>query len=324
MKSNCILKFSVLRFCASEAHSVLVSQVLHKMNGINFYTVIFLLGNVFFKVIQTPVLRGVLLCLHRQIRPSHYHRVQNRWRGLFSQSEREQLKLNPHSPSYYFRRLLVNAEASWRSLQIQQETLWDRTQFNNKTMVSTDTWTKYLSHHYPQVFWGIHLGTFEVLHQILYHPQKQVHLITEAKPTHLMSKLRLQNRQNLTIWSAQDIQGAIKATIKSNGILALLVDQSKPFQYQSNYPPHRKIFNTPTPIHLGLIERLHRMGFKSTLFSASLPDKTLSGGKKYLVKYEATSHLKINELNEVIENQILTHAIDYIWHYKWHWPSLDK
>lgn len=284
-----------------------------------FHQGVFAVGNIFFKLIQAPGLNHILINLHRKLRPHHYQRVEKRWQSLLDNGFIEQHKLTPKYTSTYFKNIISNAEASWYSLQIPQETLWLKTQFSSETPVSSNQWIQLLTQDKPQVFWGAHSGPFEALHQVLCHPHKEVHLITQAKPSDLMSKLRSHHRSNLKIWQSTDFSKAVKATIQSNGILALLVDQSNLLQNDQSSRYDEQLFDVSTPIQLKLISKLHKMGLESTHFSISS-----LASNKYSIHYQSTHHLQQDELNRVIEKSILKNPIDFVWHYKWHWPSLNS
>lgn len=245
-------------------------------------------------------LRQGVLAVHKLCRNNHYLRVQSR----FNQFEP---LMGPHQADQYFQKLTRNLCLSWQGLCSSKEQLKSFIQVNK-----SQEWEQLLNSPTPQIFWGLHFGPFELMHQVLTLSQKQVHLVTLEKPDSQISQLR--QRENLTIWSHRDLPQAIHTCKKDSGILAILVDQGPQSQAQIT-----RLMGQETPLFLKLILKAKVLGFESIHFSLQETQP-----HKVSLNWRITTHHNAEGLSLLLTDQILSSPLDWVWHYKWHWPQIKK
>ena len=271
-----------------------------------------LLGqNLFSKGLQVS-----LLFLHRKIKPHQHSLLQERLdhSNIVNQGDGE---LNSHD---YFLRVVSNAKQSWKVLR-HPETLLQSLNIENKIQ-----WEQLLSSNQPQIFWGVHMGPFEWLHQILSTTpsQRTIHLITLESPISLISKLRNASSSKIKIWRHTDLGQATRKALRHGDIIAILLDQG-PQEMSSK----STIFNHQWNLFIHQLPRWKSMGFELVYFNISRSTAISSNLNKYILTHSLMdlnqketsieSQAKVIAKAELeIENSIQNSPIDFIWHYPWH------
>lgn len=245
-------------------------------------------------------LRQGLVAIHKLVKQNHYHRVQSR----FDQFEPF---IGPHQAEQYFQRLTQNLCLSWQGITSSKEQLKNLIHINK-----SQEWEQLLNSDTPQIFWGLHFGPFELMHQVLTLSSKRVHLVTLEKPNSQLSNLR--RRDNLTIWSHHDIAQAIHTCKKEKAILAVLVDQGPQNQAQIT-----QLMGKETSLFLKLMLKAKGMGFESVHF------RIQETSQQHLrLDWTPTTHYNEVEISHLLSEQIISSPLDWVWHYKWHWPHIKK
>lgn len=104
---------------------------------------------------------------------------------------------------------------------------------------------------------SIHQGSFELLHRSLCHYSNNVHLVTDTLGDGALRRViqELRSDENLTEYSPDESRALIRNLFKSNGILAMVVDQGR------NTKGNKvKLFGQDSTLYLRLPELVNQMG----------------------------------------------------------------
>lgn len=109
----------------------------------------------------------------------------------------------------------------------------------------------------PIVALSIHQGAFENLHRSLCRYSEHVHLITSPfKSTGLTRALReIRSDKNLHEYSTEEVANVLRSLFKTNGILAMVVDQARNARGNSV-----ELFGKQSTLYLRLPEKANQMG----------------------------------------------------------------
>lgn len=104
---------------------------------------------------------------------------------------------------------------------------------------------------------SIHQGSFELLHRSLCRYSNNVHLVTDTLGEGALRRViqELRSDENLTEYSPDESRALIRNLFKSNGILAMVVDQGR------NTKGNKvKLFGQDSTLYLRLPELVNQMG----------------------------------------------------------------
>lgn len=254
--------------------------------------------------------RQILLAIHQRLRPHHRLRIQSRF-DYFKPI------IGRQSVDDYYQVMIAHAQQSWRMLNKPPSRL-------RESLKTPQSWDDVLKRKVPQVFWGLHSGPFEWMHQLLCLSSRPVHLITLEPPTSPLSQLRKQHHVNLIIWSHLKLSKAIRECKRDCGILAILVDQGP-----QEFSQVQNIFQEEIPLFMKTLSTLQDLKFESHFFQISSVFSTIPTTPQYINQgyelfHQETTSMETQGHLRLIEARIQAHPLDYIWHYKPHWPSIKK
>ncbi|MCQ2063478.1 MAG: lauroyl acyltransferase [Fibrobacter sp.] len=180
----------------------------------------------------------------------------------------------------------------------------------------------------PIVALSIHQGAFENLHRSLCRYSEHVHLITSPfKSTALTRALReIRNDKNLHEYSTEEVATVLRSLFKTNGILAMVVDQARDARGNSV-----ELFGKQSTLYLRLPEKANQMGAGIVTFRTFCETTTDTCGKKfrqhivrfekyYPPKYGKSDTLQaeaplVKEIASEIETWIADHPEQWTWNY---------
>lgn len=180
----------------------------------------------------------------------------------------------------------------------------------------------------PVVALSIHQGAFENLHRSLCRYSDHVHLITSPfKSTALTRALRkIRHHENLHEYGTQEIPVVLRSLFKTNGILAMVVDQARDARGNTV-----TLFGKPSTLYLRLPEKANQMGAGIVTFRTFCETATDARGKKFrqhVVRFEKyyppkygqngaqqAEHPLVEEIAREIETWIADHPEQWTWNY---------
>lgn len=140
----------------------------------------------------------------------------------------------------------------------------------------------------PAVAMSVHQGSFEILHRILCDYGAKVHVITNPLHNSSLSKCldKIRSRENLQQYAVGDpnmVSTLIKNTIRTKGILAMLVDQSR--EGKGNTV---SLFGQSNALYLRLPLRMNQMGASIVTFHTyhRYEDNGNKRERKIIVRFE--------------------------------------
>lgn len=180
----------------------------------------------------------------------------------------------------------------------------------------------------PIVALSIHQGAFENLHRSLCRYSEHVHLITSPfKSTGLTRALReIRSDKNLHEYSTEEVANVLRSLFKTNGILAMVVDQARDARGNSV-----ELFGKQSTLYLRLPEKANQMGAGIVTFRTWI--ETIRQGNKeireHVVRFEkyyppkyaqnagsnATEPALVEEIAREIETWIADHPEQWTWNY---------
>ena len=178
---------------------------------------------------------------------------------------------------------------------------------------------------------SIHQGAFELMHRTLCRYSEHVHLITDSVGDATFRDIlkELRSDQHLTEYHPNETARLIRELFRTQGILAMVVDQGK----------HTKgnnvmLFGRPTTLYLRLPQKINEMGAGIVLF------RTWSEKKRIVVRFEkyyppkydvtisGTTHKNsehanfktdnsplVKDIAHEVENWIADHPEQWSWNY---------
>lgn len=181
--------------------------------------------------------------------------------------------------------------------------------------------------HGPIIALSIHQGAFENLHRSLCRYSENVHLITSPfKSTGLTRALHeIRSDDHLHEYETKELPTVIRNLFKSNGILAMVVDQARNAKGNSV-----KLFGIPSTLYLRLPEKANQMGAGIVTFR-TFCENVQRGNKKFrehVIRFEKYYPPKyaqgkiqtedsslVAEITHEIETWISEHPEQWTWNY---------
>lgn len=213
------------------------------------------------------------------------------------------------NPKNVFKGIFENALDSYRGLA-RLKCVTERIEYQNEHII-----TEALKQG-PVAAISIHQGAFELLHRALCRYSKNVHLITDSKGSCAMRKClhELRSDQNITEYSPNEVNKVVRNLFKTNGILAMVVDQAR--NTKGNLV---KLFSKDFTLYLRLPQMVNNMGASIVTFR-TFTECDNKKNKHIIIRFETYYPPKsgselIAKIAKEIETWIIQHPNEWSWNY---------